>query len=120
VFCRETPVSTDPARRLAGRDPRDLPYVYLQENLSAEAILTSDKDIIQTGSPAVDGALILDLREYARNQSVFVTIATGSATGILLFVQAIMALGRLLVRSVVGVILSLAAGALLWFLHRKE
>lgn len=37
-----------------------------------------------------------------------------------MFVKAIMALGRLLVRSVVGVILSLAAGALLWFLHRKE
>jgi hypothetical protein len=120
VFCRQVPVSTAPVRRLAARDPKDLPYVYLQENLSAEAILTSDKDIIQTGSPIADGAVVLDLREYARNQSIFVTIATGSATGILLFVHAIMALGRLLVRSVVGVILSLAAGALLWFFHRKE
>lgn len=120
VFCRDVPVGTEPARRLAARDPKDLPYVYLQANLSAEAILTADKDIIETGSPTADGAVILDLGEYARNQSVVVTIAAGSATGVLLFVKAIMALGRLLVRSVVGLILSLAAGALLWFVHRKE
>lgn len=118
VFCRDVPVGTEPARRLAARDPKDLPYVYLQANLSAEAILTADKDIVETGSPTADGAVILDLREYARNQSVVVTITAGSATGVLLFVKA--ALGRLLVRSVVGVILSLAAGALVWFLHRKE
>jgi predicted nucleic acid-binding protein len=120
VFCHEVPVSTEPARRLAARDPKDLPYVNLAANLSAEAILTADKDIIEAGSPTADSAVVLDLREYARNQSVVVTITAGSATGVLLFVQALMALGRLLVRSVVGLILSLAAGALLYVLHRKE
>lgn len=120
VFCRDAPVTTESARRLGDRDPKDLPYVYLQSNLSAEAILTLDKDISETGSPTADAAVLVDLRDYAREKSVLVTIATGSVAGMSLLVRALLALGRLLIRSVVGMLLSLAAGAVLWVLHRRE
>lgn len=120
VFCRELPITTSPARRLAARDPKDLPYVYLQANLSAEGILTSDRDIIETGFPATESSIILDLREYARDQSVVVTIATSTIAGLLLLGRALLAIGRRLIRSIVGMIISLAAGALLWFLHLKR
>lgn len=120
VFCKEAPVRTEPARRIEARDPKDLPYVYLQANLSAEAILTLDKDIRDTGSPTADVAVLVDLRDYARNQSVFVTIATGSVLGISVVAKALMEFGRLLLRSVIGLLLTLAAGALLWFVHSWE
>jgi len=120
TFCLDAPVQTEPARRLAQRDAKDLPYVYLQTNLSAEAILTLDKDIKETGSPTADAAVVVDLRDYARDQSVVVTITTGSVAGISLLVKALLALGRVLVRSVLGIILSLAAGTALWILHRWE
>ncbi len=120
VFSREVPVRSEPARRIGERDPKDLPYVYLQANLSAEAVLTLDKAIKETGTPTMDTAIVADLREYARHQSVFVTIATGGVAGILVVLNVLLALGRLLVRSAIGIILSLAAGTLLWLLHRNE
>jgi hypothetical protein len=118
VFCSETPRATRAAEKLAARHPIDLPYVYLQDNLSAEMILTEDHDIRDSGAPTADAAVIFDLRNYARNQSVFVTLTVSSVSGLYAILQGLMALARFIVRSVVSLILTLAAGTLLWMLHR--
>ena len=69
VFCSETPRSTLATEKLAERHPIALPYVYLQENLSAEMILTEDHDIRDSGAPTANAAVTFDLTNYARHRT---------------------------------------------------
>jgi hypothetical protein len=45
-------------------------------------ILTEDHDIRDSGAPTADAAVIFDLRNYARHQSVFVTLTVSSVGGL--------------------------------------
>jgi predicted nucleic acid-binding protein len=119
ALCPVTPVDTDTTRRLSARDPDDLPYVYLCDNLSAEGILTADKDLRETGARVVDAAVLVDLRDYGRSKSIVLTFQFGGVAGIVAVAHALMAAGRFVVRSALGFFLVLGAGVMLWLLHAK-
>ena len=56
------------------RDPTDLPFVYLYENIGAEAILTEDRAIRDSGARVISLDVILSLRDYSRAAAPEMTI----------------------------------------------
>jgi|GEM_PF-1570590 len=73
-------------------DPKDMPYLALEKKLSADGILSEDKDIGQMGGHALTLDFVLSVRSYARAAVVTVSIRV---FGILLTTVAIMALAEL-------------------------
>jgi len=58
-------------------DPKDVPYVALAECISADGILTSDKDIDRLGGNTLTLRFVISARSYARASSYHVTIQVG-------------------------------------------
>lgn len=68
------PHAASPDQWKALRDPTDLPFVYLYENIGAEAILTDDRAIRDSGARVISLDVILSLRNYARAAAPEMTI----------------------------------------------
>lgn len=58
-------------------DPKDAPYVQLQNAISALGILSNDKDIDALGGTRLDRELVMTIRAYARSASYSVSIKVG-------------------------------------------
>ncbi len=60
-----------------GRDPSDLPFIYLYAQVGAAAVVSRDKDIQAMGAATVRLDVMVHLREYARAKTIEVSIAFG-------------------------------------------
>lgn len=118
--CRADEVTSPEAQALRRRHAADLPYLFLSDNMSADAILTFDRDLRDTTGIAADAVAIADLRNFARYKSVQVTFAMGSAGGVAVFMKALYEIGRFLIRSPWGLLLFLAVGAVGWLVDRRQ
>jgi len=82
-----------PARRAANvsvRDVEDLPFLYAQELIGADAIVTADKDILESTASAFTPNVIHDpLRTYARSKAVTLMMGTQTMGGVLVSGEAI-------------------------------
>ncbi|BDW94342.1 hypothetical protein MACH10_00270 [Thalassospira tepidiphila] len=58
-------------------DPKDAPYVQLQNAISALGILSNDRDIDALGGTRLDRELVMTIRAYARSASYSVSIKVG-------------------------------------------
>ena len=61
------------------RDPKDVPYILLQQKIGA-AIVTTDKDIAGMGGTVAPIAVMATLRAYSRAAAVQVTFQVGGYT----------------------------------------
>jgi hypothetical protein len=87
----------DPA--LAARDPNDLPFAAVLDEAAGDALLTADRDLLDTISGAATAREIMSLiRAYARHKAV----AVGSSGRLMVGALAIGHSGSLLVRGAVG------------------
>jgi predicted nucleic acid-binding protein len=76
IIWTDVPVVPESIEAIGG-DPKDIPYVALQRTISAQAILSRDKDIDALGGNRVDLEFVLSLRSYARAASYSVGIRVG-------------------------------------------
>jgi len=58
-------------------DPKDAPYVQLQNAIFALGILSNDRDIDALGGTKLDRELVMTIRAYARSASYSVSIKVG-------------------------------------------
>ncbi len=75
-------------------DSKDVPYVALQESLSAVAILSRDKDIDELGGKRVDLEFVLSVRSYARAATCSVGIRVGGTLVTTVSIAALVAIVR--------------------------
>jgi predicted nucleic acid-binding protein len=77
----------EPAEKLRvinpGRDPSDLPFIYLCAQVGAAAVVSNDKDIQAMGAATIRLDVMVHLREYARAKTIEVSISFG---GTVLFI----------------------------------
>lgn len=59
-------------------DPKDAPYVQLQNAIFALGILSKDRDIDALGGTRLDRELVMTIRAYARSASYSVSIKVGA------------------------------------------
>lgn len=118
--CRADEVTSDSARALRERYANDLPYLFLSASVSADAILTFDRDLRDTTGIAADAIAIADLRDFVRYKSVQVTLSIGSAAGVGMFFKALYEIGRFLIHSPWGLLLFLALGTVGWLVNRTQ
>src|SRR3990172_5403997 len=71
------------------RDPTDLPFVYLYGNIGADAILTADSAIRDSGARVANLDVVLHLRDYSRAAAPEMTIKLGGTVALVVGVEAI-------------------------------
>lgn len=75
TFCEVTVAIDGSSAKI--RDPDDLPFIQLSQEIGAAGIVTKDKDIAAMGGNEIHIDCILQLRDYSRAKSVELTIQVG-------------------------------------------
>ena len=105
-------------------DSKDVPYVALQQCVSAAAILSRDKDIDDLGGQRVDLEFVLSVRTYARAASYVVGIRVGGVVvtwiSVGLLVQLVKLIASSLSRLPDGVKFVLVAAAAFVVIHPQS
>lgn len=102
------------------RDPTDAPFLELQHFIAADAVLTTDKDLLSLGLATIPWLEIhLDLRNYARAKQVELSISLGGVVitglGVVSIIGSLYALGRAFAKLPPGlqILLGIGIGAAL-------
>lgn len=69
-------VPTSGTEYLERRDPSDIPFLYLSENIAAAAVVSADPDLLSADKRLVvrPTAITIDLRNYARAKTIQLSI----------------------------------------------
>jgi predicted nucleic acid-binding protein len=69
------PVATSATSFLSARDPSDIAFIQVSESVGAAALLTTDRDLLAADGRAMPAReIVIDLRNYAREKTVELTI----------------------------------------------
>ncbi len=78
------------------RDPNDLPFIRLEEQIGASGIVTNDKDIAAMGGNRINFDCIIQLRDYSRAKHLELTFGVGGMFLAAISVGAILGLVKIL------------------------
>ena len=123
IIWSDMPVVTE-SDEAAVCDPKDIPYVALQQSIAAVGILSRDRDIDDLGGNRVTLEFVLSVRSYARAASYAVGIRVGgvfiTTVSLGLLGQIAKAIGSSISRLPPPVKVALIAGAVFVAVHPKS